>query len=129
MQAAVTEYSARNSERVRGIDTSLPVDEQARAYLAPWLATAGGDVICLVGMLSTDAVFLPEAVHRILKDFYRLHEAWLTRLLETAQAVQHKALPIRRRRSRKPCLARCKAGWWLRGCSARRSVSRRRRTC
>lgn len=94
VQAAVTEYSARNSERVHGIDTSLPVDEQARAYLAPWLATAGGDAICLVGMLSADAVFLPEAVHRILKDFYRLHETWLTRLLETAQAVQHKALPI-----------------------------------
>ncbi|EHP38336.1 TetR family transcriptional regulator [Cupriavidus basilensis OR16] len=94
VQAAVTEYSARSLQRVRDIDTKLPVSEQARAFLAPWLATAGGDAICLVGMLSTEAVFLPEPVHRVLKDFYRLNEAWLTRLLEAAQAAQHKALPI-----------------------------------
>lgn len=98
LTAAVTEYSARISGYVRDIDTSLPVAEQARAYLRPWHATAGGDAICLVGMLSTETLLLPEAVHRILKDFYRLNESWLTRLLESVprngRATQSHAMPL-----------------------------------
>ncbi len=94
LQAAVTEYSARICGHVRGIDTGLPAEAQARAYLEPWLATAGGDAICLVGMLSAETAFLPEGVHRILKDFYRLNEAWLTRLLASAQAARRTLLPI-----------------------------------
>ena len=36
---AVKEYSARLAERIRSIDTSLPVTEQAAIYLAPFRAS------------------------------------------------------------------------------------------
>ncbi|WP_020206654.1 MULTISPECIES: TetR/AcrR family transcriptional regulator [Cupriavidus] len=90
VQAAVTEYSARICDHVRHIDTGLPPEDQAREFLQPWLDSAGGDRICLVGMLSTEALLLPEPVHRVLKEFYRVNETWLTRLLESVQAAQHK---------------------------------------
>lgn len=98
LAAAVTEYSARNADYVRHIDTSQPVAEQARAYLKPWHDTAGGDAICLVGMLSTESLLLPDGVHRMLKDFYGLHEAWLTHLFESAhgsaQGTLHNACSL-----------------------------------
>ncbi|MGO4332273.1 TetR/AcrR family transcriptional regulator [Cupriavidus sp. 2TAF22] len=94
VEAAVTEYSARVCERVRHIDAALPPEAQAREFLKPWLDSAGGDGICLVGMLSTEALMLPEPVHRVLKEYYRVNESWLTRLFESVYATQQTAAAI-----------------------------------
>src|SRR5215472_18065558 len=42
---ALKEYIARMSERIRSIDMSLPVTEQAAIYLTPFRANCGSDLI------------------------------------------------------------------------------------
>jgi TetR/AcrR family transcriptional repressor of nem operon len=56
---AVREYSRRISERLAGIDSSLPVLEQARQYLTRCARRAVRGQICLAGMLSTEILSLP----------------------------------------------------------------------
>ena len=91
---AVKEYSARIVERLRNIDPELPVLEQARQYLEPLRATCGSDQICLAGMLSTEVLSLPEPVHKVLKDFYHINEAWLAKLLERGQEQRETLYPV-----------------------------------
>ena len=91
---AVKTYSASVSERLRHIDPNLSSAEQAAQYLAPLRATACGDQICLAGMLSTETLCLPESVHGVLKEFYRMNETWLMRLFEHAQSEHHKTFPV-----------------------------------
>jgi TetR/AcrR family transcriptional repressor of nem operon len=91
---AVREYSRRISERLAGIDSSLPVLEQARLYLDPLRQTCGSGQICLAGMLSTEILSLPESVHHVLKEFYHINEAWLTKLLERGQKERDTPYPV-----------------------------------
>lgn len=91
---AVKEYSARISARLSGIDPALPVLEQAKQYLDPIRATCGSDQICLAGMLSTEVLCLPEPVHKVLKDFYLINEAWLAKLLERGQKERDTPYPV-----------------------------------
>ncbi|MBP0632207.1 MULTISPECIES: TetR/AcrR family transcriptional regulator [unclassified Cupriavidus] len=91
---AVKEYSARLSEHLRAIDTTLPVTEQAAIYLAPFRNSCGSDQICLCGMLSTETLCLPESVHKLLQGFYLMHEKWLTGLLERAQPLRTTPFPV-----------------------------------
>jgi TetR/AcrR family transcriptional repressor of nem operon len=91
---AVKEYSARMSERMRSIDTALPVTEQAAIYLAPFRASCGSDQICLCGMLSAETLCLPESVHKLLQGFFLLNEKWLTGLLERAQPHRKVPFPV-----------------------------------
>ena len=91
---AVKEYSKRISERLAGIDASLPVLEQARQYLDPLRQTCGSGQICLAGMLSTEILSLPESVHHVLKDFYHINESWLARLLERGQRERETPYPV-----------------------------------
>lgn len=92
--AAVTEYSNRVANDLRAIDDTLPSTEQARRYLQSWRDSAHGDLICLAGMLSTEAMSLPEPVHRVLKDFYTMNEAWIRHLLEQSAAQREQPLPL-----------------------------------
>ncbi|SDP16553.1 transcriptional regulator, TetR family [Ralstonia sp. 25mfcol4.1] len=91
---AVKEYSRRISERLAGIDSSLPVLEQARQYLDPLRQTCGSGQICLAGMLSTEILSLPESVHHVLKEFYHINEGWLTKLLERGQRERETPYPV-----------------------------------
>ncbi|QET06047.1 MULTISPECIES: TetR/AcrR family transcriptional regulator [Cupriavidus] len=91
---AVKTYSARITERMRNIDPELPLLDQARQYLEPIRATCGSDQICLAGMLSTEVLSLPECVHKVLKDFYAVNEAWLTKLLEKGQEQRDMPYPV-----------------------------------
>ncbi|MGH8788656.1 MAG: TetR/AcrR family transcriptional regulator [Cupriavidus necator] len=94
VQEAVKEYSARLAERIRSIDTSLPVTEQAAIYLAPFRASCGSDQICLCGMLSTETLCLPESVHKMLQGFFLMNEQWLAGLLERAQPQRSTPFPV-----------------------------------
>ncbi|MNN49984.1 hypothetical protein D3C81_1645460 [compost metagenome] len=80
------EYSARKQARLGTIDSSLPLAEQARQYLAPLCAGTGTGEACLVGMLAADVLMLPESVRSAMRDFVRLNEQWLARLFERAAA-------------------------------------------
>jgi TetR/AcrR family transcriptional repressor of nem operon len=91
---AVKEYSARISERLRSVDSSLSPREQAEKYLSTLRAAACSDQICLAGMLSTETLCLPETVHAELKQFYRMNENWLTGLIERAQGEYGKVYPV-----------------------------------
>jgi len=91
---AVKEYSRRITERLGSISPDLPVLDQARLYLDPLRQTCGSDQICLAGMLSTEILSLPESVHKILKDFYHINEAWLARLLERGQKERDTPYPV-----------------------------------
>jgi len=91
---AVKEYIARMTERMRSIDTSLPVAEQAAIFLTPFRASCGSDLICLCGMLSTEVLCLPESVHGLLKDFFVSNEQWLAKLLERAQPLRSTPFPV-----------------------------------
>ncbi len=91
---AVKEYSRRISERLATINSDLPVLEQARQYLDPLRQTCGSSQICLAGMLSTEILSLPEPVHQVLKEFYRMNEAWLGRLLERGQKERDVPYPV-----------------------------------
>lgn len=91
---AVKTYSAAMSERLRSIDTSLPVTEQAAIYLAPFRASCGSDQICLCGMLSAETLCLPESVHELLQTFFLMNERWLTGLLERAQPQRATPFPV-----------------------------------
>jgi TetR/AcrR family transcriptional repressor of nem operon len=92
--AAVTEYSNRVASQLRAIDDTLPSTERARRYLKLWHDSANGDLICLAGMLSTEAMSLPESVHRVLKDFYTMNEAWIVHLLGQSSAPRDNPLPL-----------------------------------
>lgn len=91
---AVKEYSARMHEKLRGIDTTKPVEEQAAEFLGPFRASCGSDLICLCAMLSTEVLSLPESVHKMLQGFYVYSENWLAALLERAQAQRTKPYPV-----------------------------------
>jgi TetR/AcrR family transcriptional repressor of nem operon len=91
---AVRVYSDRMSTMMRGIDPALPPVEQATLYLKPVRETCGSDLICLCGMLATEALCLPEPVHKLLQAFYVMHEKWLTALLERAEKMREHAYPV-----------------------------------
>lgn len=91
---AVKEYSARISERLRSVDSSLSPAAQAEGYLNFLRTAACGDQICLAGMLSTETLCLPESVHAELKAFYRMNENWLMGLIERAQKDYGKVYPV-----------------------------------
>lgn len=82
---AVNAYSDRVARYLDGIDPALPPLQQAERYLASWRRECGGQQVCLAGMLSTEALCLPPAVHQALQAFHRIHESWLTALLERAR--------------------------------------------
>lgn len=82
---AVNAYSERMARYLDGIDPALPPLQQAERYLASWRRECGGQQVCLAGMLSTEALCLPSAVHQALQEFHRIHESWLTALLERAR--------------------------------------------
>jgi TetR/AcrR family transcriptional repressor of nem operon len=90
---AVKQYSAQVAERLAQISRDLPPEEQARLYLGPLRTICCGDLICMAGMLATEALCLPESVHSVLKDFYRMNESWLTRLFEQAAEQYGKTFP------------------------------------
>ncbi|MBP0623940.1 TetR/AcrR family transcriptional regulator [Cupriavidus consociatus] len=90
---AVREYGKRRQARLDAIDSSLPPAEQARQYLAPLRAGAGGDEACLVGMLGADVLMLPESVRSAMRDFVCLNEQWLARLFERAAALRQTPYP------------------------------------
>lgn len=83
---AVNAYSARAARYLDGIDPALPPLQQAERYLASWRRECSGQQVCLAGMLSTEALCLPPAVHHALQEFHRINESWLTALLERARA-------------------------------------------
>jgi len=83
---AVNAYSERSARYLEGIDPALPPLEQAKRYLASWRRECSGQQVCLAGMLSTEALCLPPAVHHALQEFHRINESWLTALLERARA-------------------------------------------
>lgn len=89
---AVSQYSASVADALRAIDRSLPAEVQARQYLAS-LRACDSDQICMVGMLSTETLSLPESVHKILRAFYRMNETWLGELLEKAAVERARPLP------------------------------------
>lgn len=91
---AVQEYSRRISERLGNISPDQPVLEQARQYLDPLRQTCGSGQICLAGMLSTEILSLPPAVHHVLKEFYQVNEAWLAKLLERGQKERDVPYPV-----------------------------------
>jgi len=91
---AVKEYSNRMGEHLRAIDTTLPVEEQAAKFLAPFRQSCGSDLICLCAMLSTEVLCLPESVHKMLQGFYERSEKWLAALLERAQSTRAKQYPV-----------------------------------
>lgn len=82
---AVNAYSERVARYLDGIDPALPPLQQAERYLASWRRECGGQQVCLAGMLSTEALCLPPAVHQALQEFHRIHESWLTALLKRAR--------------------------------------------
>lgn len=93
LQEAMSRYIARRAKRLRSIDTSLPLAEQAEQYLGSVRDSAGSDQICLCGMLSAELALLPKSAHTALQGYYKLNEAWLARLVQRAAEARGDTLP------------------------------------
>jgi len=92
---AVKEYSARVMDRLHGLDDLPTPQDQARAYLEMLRTVAGGSgQVCLVGMLASEALCLSEAAQAVVREFFRMHEARLAKMLEHAQRQYGKVLPV-----------------------------------
>ncbi len=80
----VNDYAARVSANINAIDESLTAKEQLDRY-AQLFANAPSDQICLCGTLAADLASLSERSRQTLQAFYRLHEAWLAKVMARAQ--------------------------------------------
>lgn len=94
VQEAVRQYSARASERIHAIDTSLPLPEQAREYLNPLHDKIAAGHACLCEMLSAEVMTVSDEVRTMLQAHFRMNEAWIARLLEHAEAKRGRPFPV-----------------------------------
>nr|WP_255581618.1 TetR/AcrR family transcriptional regulator [Cupriavidus sp. AU9028] len=83
--AAVQEYAARVARHIEAIDPGLPPRVQAERYLEPWREGLKTEKVCVAGMLASEALCLPEAVHSALQAFQGMNENWLAGLLRRAR--------------------------------------------
>ena len=87
-EALVVRYRAQFSGALARIDAS---GGGARARLDDYCALiyrsfASNNLICLCGMLATDAASLPPAAQREVRGFFLDNETWLAHLLESGRA-------------------------------------------
>jgi len=80
----VSDYAARVSANINAIDESLSAKDQLDRY-AQLFANAPSDQICLCGTLAADLASLSERSRQTLQAFYRVHEAWLAKVMARAQ--------------------------------------------
>jgi TetR/AcrR family transcriptional repressor of nem operon len=80
----VNDYAARVSANINAIDESLSAKDQLDRY-AQLFANAPSDQICLCGTLAADLASLSERSRQTLQAFYRVHEAWLAKVMARAQ--------------------------------------------
>ena len=80
----VNDYAARVSANINAIDESLSAKDQLDRY-AQLFANAPSDQICLCGTLAADLASLSERSRHTLQAFYRVHEAWLAKVMARAQ--------------------------------------------
>jgi len=80
----VNDYAARVSANINAIDESLSAKDQLDRY-AQLFANAPSDQICLCGTLAADLASLSERSRQTLQAFYRVHEAWLAKVMARAR--------------------------------------------
>jgi TetR/AcrR family transcriptional repressor of nem operon len=80
----VNDYAARVSANINAIDETLSAKDQLDRY-AQLFANAPSDQICLCGTLAADLASLSERSRQTLQAFYRVHEAWLAKVMARAQ--------------------------------------------
>jgi len=81
----VSDYAARVSANINAIDETLSAKEQLDRYVQLF-SNSPSDQICLCGTLAADLASLSERSRQTLQAFYRVHEAWLAKVMARAQA-------------------------------------------
>ncbi|PLP99605.1 TetR/AcrR family transcriptional regulator [Cupriavidus pauculus] len=87
-------YRERSQARLAGIDTSLPLIEQAERYVGPLRNDIELNQICLAGMLSAEVLALPDAIRSYLQAHFQANETWITNLLRRAEAERGQPYPV-----------------------------------
>ena len=82
--AAIDCYAAEHARLMRNIDATLPAIERLSCYAAMFDALPDEEV-SLCGMLGANFESLSHAVIQVLQSFYRLHEAWLAKVVADGQ--------------------------------------------
>jgi len=77
---AVTDYTARVTQVMQGIDETLPAQERLARY-TELFAGSPSDQICMCGMLAADFASVPDRVRVALQAFFRMHENWLAKVI------------------------------------------------
>ena len=81
---AIGIYADRDSSVLQRIDASLPADQRLDHYAALF-HVAPSDQVCLCGMLAADFASLSDRARQAVQSFYRMHEAWLTKVVADGQ--------------------------------------------
>jgi len=86
-EALIERYSARFTEALEGIDSTIPgAGAKLDAYVGLYTDVLRGERMCLCGMLAAEYQTLPQPMRGSVIRFFDGNVAWLTRVLADGQA-------------------------------------------
>jgi TetR/AcrR family transcriptional regulator, transcriptional repressor for nem operon len=86
-EALIERYSARFTEALEGIDSTIPgAGAKLDAYASLYADVLRGDRMCLCGMLAAEYQTLPRPMRRSVIRFFDHNVTWLASVLATGQS-------------------------------------------